>query len=49
MTISHFREQRIMLLARLNLGLASDDAEEINLYNNFSKKIRFKRKTPMQY
>ena len=35
MAISHYREQRIMLLARLNLGLASDDKEEINLYNHY--------------
>ena len=35
MVISHYREQRIMLLARLNLGLATDDKEEIDLYNYY--------------
>ena len=39
MSISHFREQRIMLLARLNLGLASDDQEEIDLYNHYQRNI----------
>ena len=39
MSISHFREQRIMLLARLNLGLASDDQEEIDLYNHYKRNI----------
>ncbi|MDC3118794.1 hypothetical protein OA503_03915 [Prochlorococcus sp. AH-716-K03] len=39
MSISHFREQRIMLLARLNLDLASDDQEEIDLYNHYQKNI----------
>ena len=39
MAISHYREQRIMLLARLNLGLASDDQEEIALYNHYQKNI----------
>ena len=39
MAISNYREQRIMLLARLNLGLASDDQEEINLYNHYQKII----------
>ena len=37
MSISYFKEQRIMLLARLNLGLASEDKEEIDLYNHFQK------------
>ena len=37
MSISHYREQRIMLLARLNLGLASDEKEEIDLYNHYQK------------
>ena len=39
MSISHFREQKIMLLARLNLGLASDDQEEIDLYNHYQRNI----------
>ena len=37
MKISHYREQRIMLLARLNLGHASDVQEEIELYNHYQK------------
>ena len=37
MALSHFRKQRIMLLARLNLGLASEDQEEIDLYNHYQK------------
>ena len=37
MAISHYRKQRIMLLARLNLGLASEDKEEIDLYNHYQK------------
>ena len=28
-----------MLLARLNLGLASEDQEEIDLYNHYQKNI----------
>ena len=28
-----------MLLARLNLGLASEDKEEIDLYNHYQKNI----------
>ena len=39
MAISHYRKQRIMLLARLNLGLASEDKEEIDLYNHYQKNI----------
>tara|TARA_S200000501_G_scaffold211325_1_gene198509 strand:+ start:180 stop:329 length:150 start_codon:yes stop_codon:yes gene_type:complete len=39
MSISYFKEQRIMLLARLNLGLASEDKEEIDLYNHYQKNI----------
>ena len=35
MAISHYIKQRIMLLARLNLGLASEDKEEIDLYNHY--------------
>ena len=39
MPISHYREQRIMLLAKMNLGLASNDQEEINLYNDYQKTL----------
>ena len=39
MAISYYRKQRIMLLARLNLGLASEDKEEIALYNHYQKNI----------
>ena len=39
MEISHYRKQRIMLLARLKLGLASEDQEEIDLYNHYQKNI----------
>lgn len=39
MEISHYRVQRIMLLARMNLGLASDDLEEVTLYNYYKKYI----------
>ena len=44
MTISNFRKQKIMLLARLDLGLASEDQEEINLYNHYKKNILPKQK-----
>ena len=37
MAISHYRKQRIMLLARLNLVLASEDKKEIDLYNSYQK------------
>ena len=39
MAISHYRKQRIMLLARLKLSLASKDREEIDLYNHYQKNI----------
>tara|TARA_B100000401_G_C52523646_1_gene585619 strand:- start:383 stop:529 length:147 start_codon:yes stop_codon:yes gene_type:complete len=39
MEISHYRKQRIMLLAKLNLGLASEDKEEIDLYNQYQQNI----------
>ena len=39
MAISHYRKKRIMLLARLNLCLASEDKEEIDLYNHYQKNI----------
>ena len=35
-----------MLLARLNLGLASEDKEEIDLYNHYQKKYLFRTKSP---
>ena len=44
MPISPYREQRIMLLARLNLSLASDNQEEINLYNHYKKNTSSKQK-----
>tara|TARA_B100001989_G_C24384623_1_gene386098 strand:- start:163 stop:297 length:135 start_codon:yes stop_codon:yes gene_type:complete len=37
MTISNYRKQKIMLLARLNLGIASKDQEEIDLYLHYQK------------
>ena len=37
MALSHYRKQRIMLLARLNLGLASEDQDEIDLYKHYQK------------
>ena len=39
MELSNYRKQRIMLLARLNLGLASEDQEEVDLYNHYQKYI----------
>ena len=39
MALSHYRKQRIMLLARLNLSLANEDQEEIDLYNHYQKNI----------
>ena len=39
MALSHYRKQRIKLLSRLNLGLASEDQEEIDLYNHYQKNI----------
>ena len=44
MAISNYRKERIMLLARLNLGLASEDKEEIDLYNNYQKNIYSEQK-----
>ena len=43
MSTSYYREQRIMLLARLNIGLASEDQEEINLYNYYKKYAKLKQ------
>mgnify|MGYP001378907094 FL=1 len=39
MALSHYRKQRIMLLAKLNLGLVSEDQQEIDLYNHYQKNI----------
>ena len=39
MALSHYRKQRIMLLAKLKLNLASEDQEEIDLYNHYQKNI----------
>ena len=39
MAISYCKKQRIKLLGRLNLGLASEDQEEIDLYNHYQKNI----------
>ena len=39
MALSHYRKQRIMLLSRLNLGLASEDQEEVDFYNHYQKNI----------
>ena len=43
MSISNYKEQRIMLLARLNLKLASEDQEEIDLYNIYKKNTKPKK------
>ena len=48
MAISHYRKQRILLLARLNLGLASEDKEEINLYNHYQKNINLEKRLQQQ-
>ena len=48
MTISHYRKQRIMLLAKLNLGLASEDKEEIDLYNSYQKNINSEQNQQQQ-
>lgn len=37
MEISDYRKHKVMLLARLNLGLASDDDNEIELYNFYQE------------
>ena len=39
MALSHYTKQRIMLLARLNLSLVSDNQEEIDLHNHYQKNI----------
>ena len=43
MSISYYREQRIMLLGRQNIVLASADQEKINLYNYCIKNINSKQ------
>ena len=43
MSISYYREQRIMFLGRQNIMLASEDQEEIILYNNCIKNINSKQ------
>ena len=48
MTISHYRKQRIMLLAKLNLGLASEDKEEIDLYKLYQKNINSEQNQQQQ-
>ena len=48
MAISNYRKQRIMLLARLNLGLASEDQEEIDLYNHYQKNIYLEQNQQQQ-
>ena len=45
MSISHYRKQKLMLLVRLNPVLASEDQEEIDLYNHYQKKYLFRRKS----
>ena len=42
-SISYYREQRIMFLGRQNIMLASEDQEEINLYNCCIKNINSKQ------
>ena len=44
MAISPYKDQRIMLLARLRLGIASKDKNEIDLYNYYLKNINFNHK-----
>ena len=39
MSISHYRKQKLMLLVRLNPGLASEDQEENDLYNHYQINI----------
>ena len=48
MAISHYRKQRIMLLSILNLGLASEDKEEIDLYNYYQKNINLEQNQHQQ-
>ena len=43
MSISYYREQRIILLGRQNIVLASEDQEKINLYNYCIKNINSKK------
>ena len=43
MSISYYREQRIKILGRQNIVLASEDQEEINIYNYCIKNINSKQ------
>ena len=43
MSISYYREQRIILLGKQNIVLASEDQEKINLYNYCLKIIKSKQ------
>ena len=43
MSISYYIDQRIMLLLRRNIMLASEGQEEINLYNYYIKNINLKQ------
>ena len=43
LSISYYRQQIIMLLGRQNIVLASEDQEEINLYNYCIKYINSKQ------
>ena len=43
MSISYYIDQRIMLLVRQNIMLASENQEEINLYNYCIKNINSKQ------
>ena len=42
LSVSYYSEQKIMLLGRQNIMLASKDQEEINLYNYCIKNINSK-------
>ena len=48
MPISHYRQQRIMLLAKLNIGLAINDQEEIDLYNDYQKTLGSRDREPLK-
>ena len=49
MAISDYRKQRIMLLSRLYLGLASEDKEKIDIYNHHLKNIDSEQNQQLQY
>ena len=38
MPISFYKKQRIMLLARLKIGIGSEDQEEIDFYKYYQKR-----------